>query len=58
MPSAVLAVGLALAGMLSVTIGLVLHTIVRRSQEFDHQFRTMLDELRTQLNKDRGEGRG
>jgi len=58
LPSAVLAVGLALAGMLSITIGLVLHTIVRRSQEFDHQFRTMLDELRTQLNKDRGEGRG
>ncbi len=57
LPSAVLAVGLALAGMLSVTIGLVLHTIVRRSQEFDHQFRTMLDELRTQLNRDRGEGR-
>jgi glycosyltransferase involved in cell wall biosynthesis len=57
LPSAVLAVGLALAGMLSITIGLVLHTIVRRSQEFDHQFRTMLDELRTQLNRDRGEGR-
>lgn len=55
LPSAVLAVGLALAGMLSMTIGLVLHTIVRRSQEFDHQFRTMLDELRTQLNRDRGE---
>lgn len=58
LPSAVLAVGLALAGMLAMTIGLVLHTIVRRSQEFDHQFRTMLDELRTQLNRDRGEGRG
>lgn len=55
LPSAVLAVGLSLAGMLSMTIGLVLHTIVRRSQEFDHQFRTMLDELRTQLNRDRGE---
>jgi glycosyltransferase involved in cell wall biosynthesis len=53
LPSAVLAVGLALAGMLSMTIGLVLHTIVRRSQEFDHQLRTMLDELRTQINRDR-----
>jgi glycosyltransferase involved in cell wall biosynthesis len=52
LPSAVLAVGLALAGMLSMTIGLVLHTIVRRSQEFDHQLRTMLDELRTQINRD------
>lgn len=57
LPSAVLAVGLALAGMLSITIGLVLHTIVRRSQEFDHQLRTMLDELRTQINRDRGEER-
>jgi len=57
LPSAVLAVGLTLAGMLSVTIGLVLHTIARRSQEFDHQLRTMLDELRTQLRKDRAEGR-
>jgi glycosyltransferase involved in cell wall biosynthesis len=57
LPSAVLAVGLALAGMLSVTIGLVLHTIVRRSQEFDHQLRTMLDELRTQINHDRSEER-
>lgn len=57
LPSAVLAVGLALAGMLSVTIGLVLHTIVRRSQEFDHGMRTMLDELRTQLNRDREKGR-
>jgi glycosyltransferase involved in cell wall biosynthesis len=55
LPSAVLAVGLTLAGMLSVTIGLVLHTIARRSQEFDHQLRTMLDELRTQLRKDRDE---
>ena len=58
LPSAVLAVGLALAGMLSMTIGLVLHTIVRRSQEFDHQLRTMLDELRTQINRDRGGNRG
>lgn len=57
LPSAVLAVGLALAGMLSVTIGLVLHTIARRSQEFDHQLRTMLDELRTQLRKDRDDAR-
>jgi hypothetical protein len=57
LPSAVLAVGLTLAGMLSITIGLVLHTIARRSQESDHQLRTMLDELRTQLRKDRDEAR-
>jgi glycosyltransferase involved in cell wall biosynthesis len=57
LPSAVLAMGLMLAGMLSATIGLVLHTIVRRSQESDHQLRTMLEELRAQLRKDAGEGR-
>ena len=37
LPSAVLATGLVLSGLLAVTVGLVLHTIVRRSQEFDHQ---------------------
>ncbi|HLL74675.1 MAG TPA: glycosyltransferase [Pyrinomonadaceae bacterium] len=54
LPSAVLAVGLALAGMLSLTIGLVLHTIVRRAQESDHQLRTMFDELRKQIDRGRG----
>jgi glycosyltransferase involved in cell wall biosynthesis len=38
-PSAVLAVGLVLTGMLLIMVGLILHTIVRRFQEFDHQLR-------------------
>jgi Glycosyl transferase family 2 len=54
MPSAVLATGLVLAGMLSMTVGLVLHTIVRRSQEFDYQLRVMADELRAQIRREAG----
>ncbi len=54
MPSAVLAVGLVLAGMLSITVGLVLHTIARRSQEFDYQLRVLADELRAQLKRELG----
>ncbi len=49
LPSAVLAVGLIVSGMLSITVGLVLHTIVRRAQELDHQLRVLTDELRFQL---------
>jgi glycosyltransferase involved in cell wall biosynthesis len=39
LPSAVLAVGLVLSGMLSLVVGLVLHTITRRFQELEHQLR-------------------
>jgi glycosyltransferase involved in cell wall biosynthesis len=49
LPSVVLAVGLILCGLLSITVGLILHTIVRRSQELDHQLRTLTDDLRLQL---------
>jgi glycosyltransferase involved in cell wall biosynthesis len=41
-----------LAGMLSITVGMILHTIVRRSQEFDFQLRTLFDELRRQVYRD------
>ena len=58
LPSAVLAVGLILCGLLLITVGLILHTIVRRSQELDHQIRTLTDDLRQQLeaaiNRDLG----
>lgn len=58
LPSAVLAVGLILCGLLLITVGLILHTIVRRSQEVDHQIRTLTDDLRQQLeaaiNRDLG----
>jgi glycosyltransferase involved in cell wall biosynthesis len=39
LPSAVLAVGLTLSGMLMIVVGLVLHTITRRFQELEHQFK-------------------
>jgi len=41
LPSAVLAVGLVLSGMLAIVVGLVLHTITRRFQELDHQLKML-----------------
>jgi hypothetical protein len=52
LPSAVLAVGLMLAGLLAITVGLVLHTIVRRSQEFDYQLRKLLEETKYQIQRE------
>ena len=39
LPSAVLAAGLVLSGMLLLVVGLVLHTITRRFQELEHQLK-------------------
>jgi glycosyltransferase involved in cell wall biosynthesis len=39
LPSAVLAVGLVLSGMLMMVVGLILHTITRRFQELEHQLK-------------------
>jgi glycosyltransferase involved in cell wall biosynthesis len=44
LPSAVLAVGLVLSGMLMIVVGLVLHTITRRFQELDHQMKVLVSE--------------
>ena len=55
LPSAVLAVGLVLSGMLSITVGLVLHTIARRSQEMEHRLSVLAEELI--YNRSRGDGR-
>jgi hypothetical protein len=41
MPSAVLAVGLELAGMLGLLVGLILDTINRRFREIDHGLRML-----------------
>ena len=46
LPSAILAVGLVLGGLIFGLVGLILHTISRRFQEFDLQFRTFAEELR------------
>jgi glycosyltransferase involved in cell wall biosynthesis len=46
LPLAVLAVGLILCGLLSLTAGLILHSIARRSQEFEYQIQVLAGELR------------
>lgn len=43
MYAAVLAVALVLCGLLSFTVGLVLHSIARRSQEFEHHLLLLAD---------------
>jgi glycosyltransferase involved in cell wall biosynthesis len=43
---AVLAVGLGLAGMLLLVVGLILHTIVRRFQELEHSLQVRMEDLR------------
>ena len=50
LPSAVLAVGLVLSGMLLITVGLVLHTISRRSQEVNQQLLNMSEDLGRRLS--------
>lgn len=45
MPSAILAVGLFISGMLLTTVGLILHTIVRRFQELEHYLRSSTGEF-------------
>jgi hypothetical protein len=55
LPSAILAVGLGLGGMMSIAIGLLLHSIARRAQEFDYQVQMLSDQIRrdqTTANED------
>jgi glycosyltransferase involved in cell wall biosynthesis len=51
LPSAVLAVGLGLSGLLSLTAGLVLHTVNRRFQELDYLVRLRLPDRRGKRRK-------
>jgi len=51
LPAVVLSLGLSLAGMHAIAIGLILHTITRRAQESDHQLRILMDELRLRRNR-------
>lgn len=44
LPSAVLAVGLVLSGMISIVVGLILHTISRRFQELDFQLQSFAED--------------
>jgi glycosyltransferase involved in cell wall biosynthesis len=55
LPSAILAIGLGLGGMMSIAIGLLLHSIARRAQEFDYQVQMLSDQIRrerTTANED------
>jgi GT2 family glycosyltransferase len=46
LPSAVLAMGLTICGVLLILAGIIIHTIVRRFQEFDHSLRVVARELK------------
>ena len=50
LPSALLATGLVLSGMLTIVVGIVLHTIARRFQELDHQLKIMSVESAARRN--------
>ena len=45
LPLAVLAIGLSLGGALAITAGLILHSIARRAQEFEHQIEVLAEEV-------------
>lgn len=47
LPLAVLAAGLVVCGLLSLTVGLILHSIARRSQEFEYQMQVLAHELQS-----------
>ncbi|HZS05697.1 MAG TPA: glycosyltransferase [Blastocatellia bacterium] len=49
LPSAVLATGLMLVGLLFIATGLILHTVTRRFQELDAQLRNYTEDLRRRL---------
>ena len=52
LPSALLAVALVLCGIISITVGLILHSIARRSQELEYQIQVLADEMRSSRTKD------
>jgi hypothetical protein len=47
LPAALLSVFLILCGVISMTVGLILHSIARRSQELEYQIQVLADELRS-----------
>lgn len=51
LPSAVLAVGFVLSGLISIAVGLLLHTITRRFQELDYTLGVARDEFFEQMNR-------
>jgi len=51
LPSAVLAVGLVLSGLINFVVGVILHTTARRFQEIDAQLRLMGQSIRSERNR-------
>jgi glycosyltransferase involved in cell wall biosynthesis len=53
LPAAVLSVGLVISGLLLIVAGLIVHTILRRFQEFDSRLQELVEELHgpTKLNQ-------
>jgi len=54
LPSAVLAVGLVLSGIILLLVGLILHTISRRFQELDLQLQSFAEDLRRERSRKNG----
>jgi len=52
-PSAILAVGLVLSGLLVAFAGLILHTISRRFQELDCQLQNLNEKIQTRDEQSR-----
>lgn len=57
LPATVLTIGLGLCGLLSITVGLVLHSIARRAQEFEYQLQVLAEELRADMARNAATGR-
>ncbi|MGA8764365.1 MAG: hypothetical protein WB562_15970, partial [Candidatus Sulfotelmatobacter sp.] len=53
LPSALLAVGLVLSGMLLISVGLVLHTVIRHFQELEHQLRVQREPVLQEVVENR-----
>ena len=57
LPAAVLASGLVLCGLILGAIGLLLHSIARRAQEFDYQLQMLGDQIRRERHSSDETGR-
>jgi glycosyltransferase involved in cell wall biosynthesis len=57
LPAAVLASGLVLCGLILGAIGLLLHSIARRAQEFDYQLQMLGDQIRRERKSSDETGR-
>jgi glycosyltransferase involved in cell wall biosynthesis len=55
LPSAILATGLVLMGMINIVVGLILHTIAQRFREVDQQLQLVTESLRKVRTGRRGE---